>query len=61
MSENNIPDIFISCQMCNRVGSSDAVNVYLLGNHVFLQYMCSILPEEDGPPQTMDSSVISLE
>lgn len=47
------PDILISCQMCKRVGSSGAVTVYLLGNHVFLECIRSVLPEEDSPAQTV--------
>lgn len=38
------PGILISCQMCKRVGSSGAVTVYLLGNHVFLECICCVLP-----------------
>lgn len=51
------PDILISCQMCRRVGSSFAT-VYLLGNHVFLDCICSVLPE-DSPVQTVDGGVIA--
>lgn len=44
--------------MCRRVGSSSAVTVYLLGNHVFLECICSVLPE-DRPAQTADGGVIA--
>lgn len=47
--------------MCKRAGCAAAVTVYLLGNHVFLECICSVLPEDDSPVQTADDSVIGLE
>lgn len=54
-----MPHTLICCQMCKRVGSSDAVTVYLLGNHVFLESICSVLP--DSPAQTADGGIIGPE